>query len=89
VLVEPVIYDEFGSHLFELVADGEAVACGRPVTDRLACDVTVFAAGTDGRIRLRLRFERSADDGGSQDPRCSSSPTRNTNESGIFTFELS
>lgn len=88
LLVEPVVYEEFGPHLFDLPATGPATACRVTGETSVACDVTeiVNDAVDQGRpaVQFRLRFERIADNDGQPDLAQFFRSDVNTNEPGLF-----
>lgn len=90
---EPVSYDEFGPHLFDLTATGDPVVCARVDDRSLRCDVTgaVAMAVADGGelVQFRLRFDEAGDRDGSQDLALFFLTDSNTNEPGIFVLEPS
>jgi len=92
LLAESVSYDTFGPELFDLVGDGDPVACQRVGESGLSCDVT--AAVTQdvvsgaSRSQFRLRFDVVGDGDGSQDLVMFFRTDSNVNEPGIFELEL-
>ncbi len=92
LLIEPVTYDTFGPHLFDLAADGPATECIRSAEHSISCEVTGSVAQVTSNdaatVQFRLYFERPGDSDQSQDLAKFFRTDSNTNEPGLFTLEI-
>lgn len=89
---EPVAYDSFGPHLFDLATTGPASPCERSGASGLTCDVTnAVQASLDAgatRLQFRVRFDHAGDGDGQPDLAMFFITDSNTNEPGIFNLTL-
>ncbi len=92
LLIEPVRYETFGPHLFDLDAVGVTTECLRPSEHTISCDVTGSTVeamnNQQASIQFRLYFERPGDSDQSQDLAKFFRSDSNTNEAGLFTLEF-
>lgn len=92
LLVEPVAYDTFGPHLFDLATNGPATECLRSAEHSISCDVTgsvaQASASEAATVQFRLYFERPGDSDQSQDLAKFFRTDSNINEPGLFTLEI-
>jgi hypothetical protein len=92
--VEPVRYSAFEPESFDLSTTGDLTTCVADVeAGTLECDVTelVTAAADagDDRVQLRLKFDVLSDSDGGPDLAMFFRSDSNTNETGIFTLDVS
>ncbi len=92
LLVEPVDYETFGPHLFDLESIGSPTECLRLSDHSLSCDVSssVQSAIEQGssRSQFRLYFELAGDFDQTQDLAMFFREDSNSNEPGLFTLEV-
>jgi hypothetical protein len=92
LLAEPVAYEVFGSHVFDIAAIGPPTECSATEDGAVRCEVTealqTAVSGGNTEAQFRIRFTTAADGDGQQDLALFFRTDSNTNEVGLFQLEV-